>query len=274
MSILRSPFSGKKNPKKKEKPKKVEEAPPAASEPVEVIAEKEAQEDKRKVEKARVGKKEEVEATAKKVDEKTEEEEKKKVEKKEAVVKKRRFGIRLKIPFPHFHLSIAIVFSLLFLGGIVFTSDKLNSLSQEAEQSRSQLTALRELELSLKELSQNLQSVEKEIAIINQALPNEKTIIQFIKEFKEIDESVSIETFNFETDQPNKDKAGNFYIDLSVKLKGDFTALKDFLVKFVKLSYLVKLELVDIEKAGGGEAQMILKARIFVDDSFFQPEGD
>ncbi len=258
MSILPSPFPGKKNPKKEGKiasnatRSKVPGVPPPAVEPDEVTAEKGVGAVKKEVKRAK----------------------EEKQEKKEKLFKKRQAGTRLKLPFPYFHLSIAFIFSLLFLGGIIFASDKLTSLSQEAEQSRSQLVALRELELSLKKLSQDLQSVEKEMVVINQALPNEETIIQFVKEFRAIGQDASIETFNFETDQPKKDKAGNFYIGFNVKLKGSFAVVKNFLISLVKLPYLVKLDLVDIEKAGEEEAQMILRAKIFVADSFFQPEED
>jgi Tfp pilus assembly protein PilO len=192
-------------------------------------------------------------------------------EAKKAKKKIRKEGLsqKLKIPFPYLHLSVAFVFTILFLVGIAFILGQLNSLSLKVEQSRGQLAALEEHEFNLKKLSQDLRSAQSEIAVIDQSLPDEEGIVEFVKKFKGISQNVSIEAFNFETEQPVVDETGNAYIDFTVELKGKFEDLKNFLIELVKLPYLTQLKIVDLDGADQEESKMVIRARIFVDQPFF-----
>ena len=179
---------------------------------------------------------------------------------------------KTRIPYPYYHLGIGLFLTVLIVGGIIYTSRKLVNLAQETEMSRSQLTAMRDRDLSLKKLSQDLQLVAREEEIISQALPDEAGVINFVREFRKISHDVSLGVFNFQTDQPIVDELGNAYIDFSVELRGSFVNLKNFLTRLVNLPYLIKLQLVDIAGADQEEAIMVVSARIYVNDVFF-PEG-
>jgi Tfp pilus assembly protein PilO len=244
MSILRSRSSPNKKPKKEEI-----EKTPSADQPVRVV------------EKPESGKKvEEVEKAGK-------EAEKKKAETKSKKAKKEK---KVKIPYPYLHFSIAFLFSLALLVGIVSVSQKLIDLAQETERNRGQMIALRERETALLKVGQDLDSVEGEISIIDQSLPNEEGIVRFVRDFRRITQEVSVKTFNFETDQPNFSEVGNPYIDFSAELTGRFDNLKNFLANLVSLPFIVKLQIVDISDVDREESQMVIGARIFVNDPFFQ----
>lgn len=178
-----------------------------------------------------------------------------------------------KVFYPYLHLGVGIILTLVILGGIFFTSAKLADLAGKTEISRSQLTAIRDRGLSLQKLFQDLQSVAVEAEIINQALPDEAGVVSFVKKFREISADVLLDVFNFQTDQPVLDEAGNAYIDFDVELKGPFANLKNFLTRLVKMPYLIKLQVADIASADQEEAIMVVTARIYVNEVFFK-EGD
>jgi len=252
MSILRSRSSQNKKPEK-EKVGKIEQ--PSTDQPVETV---EKPEDGKKVEKVdKVGK---IEKVGKEI-------EKKKTEAKKKKAKKEK---KVKIPYPYLHFSIAFLFSLALLVGITSTFGKLIDLAQETERNRGQMVALKERETALLKVSQDLDAVEHEISIIDQSLPDEEGIVRFIRDFRRITQEVSIKTFNFETDQPNFGEVGNPYIDFGAELTGRFDNLKNFLAKLVDLPFIVRLQIVDISDIDGEESQMVIGARIFVNDPFFQ----
>ncbi|HUW21415.1 MAG TPA: type 4a pilus biogenesis protein PilO [Candidatus Bathyarchaeia archaeon] len=185
-------------------------------------------------------------------------------------------GVKLKspapkkiVPYPYLHLSVAIFFTLLFLGGIFLSSGKLISLSQKTAASRGQLTALRENVVALTALSQNLESVRGEITLLDKALPKEDGIVDFVKAIKGISREISLETFAFGSDQPSLNAAGNAYIDFGIEMKGAFPALRIFLDRFTNLPYIVKVQMVNLASIDQEEAQLTVQARIYVNDSFF-----
>jgi len=192
------------------------------------------------------------------------------VKKKKKVLKGKKpiFGI----PYYYFYLAIGFVFTFLLLGGTIFISGKLSFLSGEVEQKKSQLIALQERDLSFKRLKRDLLLVEEEAKIINQSLPDEEGIILFIREVKKIGQEVSFEVFDFETDQPVTDGQGNAYIGFGMEAKGELNRLTVFLERLVKLPFLIRLQMIDINSVSPDESQMIIKAKIYVDQPFFRGE--
>lgn len=189
--------------------------------------------------------------------------------KKKKVAKKVK-TVRNKTSSVYLPLVIGFIFTLLLLVGIIFSYQKLTNLSQQAEQSRGQMLALEDRELSLKKLSLDFQSVQSEITVIDQALPDEQGIVDFVKQFREITQDVSVEVFSFQTDQPNTDSAGNYFLDFNVELRGSFENLRIFLTKLIGLPYLIKLQIVDIDQTILEEPKMVINARILVNNPFFQ----
>ncbi|MBN1262891.1 MAG: type 4a pilus biogenesis protein PilO [Candidatus Pacebacteria bacterium] len=175
--------------------------------------------------------------------------------------------------YPWLHLSLAVFFSALFLGGTFWLIGRLSSFGSQAEISRSQLIALKEQETSLKVISQNFSLVAEETEIIENSLPDEAGIVRFVKELKGISRDVSLSVFQFATDQPILDELGRSYIDFSLEAKGGFANLRRFLTDLAGLPYLLKLSLIDFSKTDQEETEMILHARIFVNTPFFQGES-
>lgn len=176
---------------------------------------------------------------------------------------------RIKIPYPYFHLSVGLILTLTLLAGLIFASRQLSSLSHQTQQARAQLMVVKEKDLSLKKLDQDLQSVDSEALLISQGLPDEEGIVDFVKEFRKISQGLALKAFAFETDQPNLDSANNLFIDFDAELEGNLNDLEKFLSNLIKLPYLIRLRLADFSGIDQDSAILVINARIFVNDPFF-----
>ena len=224
----------------------------------------------------------------KKVEEKKETEETKVTEEtkemkgaKEQVEKKKEIKVKEKekvkrpftVPNLYWRLALAGVLSLILIGGIFFSSAKLNTLVLEIEKKRGQMVALQEKEESLRLLSVVLGSLQEEIPIVEKALPNERGVVDFIKEVGNLSGKVTIESLSFQSDQPQLDQEGNSYIEWTIEASGTLADLEEFSEKILNLPILIRPKVIDIDNMDEETSKLVLRAWLYVDPNFF-PEGE
>ena len=190
---------------------------------------------------------------------------------KKSKAKPKKLKSRFKQPKLCWRLLAAVVLGLILIGGIFFSVAKLRTLVLEMGQKRGQLVALSKQEVSSKRLSLNLASLDKQIRMIEKATPDEKGIIEFINQLEKFEKEteVTISGFNFTTDQPRVDKAGRFYIELSIEASGSRQNLRSFLEKILALPVLIKTQLINFNNLGEENPKMTFRAWFYVNEEFF-----
>lgn len=176
-----------------------------------------------------------------------------------------------KVPNLYWRFAIAGFLIPLLIGGIAFSLNKLKGLVTEVEQKRGQMVAYSEREASFKNLSLDLDSVKEEIALLENGLPNEEGVIDFLEKVVELEKKneVEIKALGFSNDLPRLDKNENNYIELIVEASGSVVNLEKFLGNFLNLPILVKTKTVDVSKMDEEPSKMVFRAWLYVDPDFF-----
>lgn len=267
MSALASPSPVKKKvPEEGQvapKPEKEVEKPAFAS-----TADRQAKATAGKEGGKRIAKTEEVKEAKKPVEKKKEI----KVEEKKGKVIEKKIKRPFSVPNLYWRLAIAGVLSLILTGGIFFSSAKLKAQVSEVEKKRGQMVALQEKEESLRLLSLTLNSLKEEIPIVEKALPNERGVVDFIKEVGILGEKVMIESLSFGTDQPQLDQAGNSYIEWTIQASGSLTDLEEFLEKILSLPILIRPKVIDVDNVNEETSKLVFRAWLYVNPNFFPEE--
>lgn len=169
---------------------------------------------------------------------------------------------------PWIYYILALPFLIVLIVGIFFSWKQLKNFSHEVEVKRAQLAALEDWNAGVSELSQRLLVLEKEIEVIDHALPNEAGIVDFVDQFSIATEEAVLRTFRFEGDAPKVDKSGNNYINFQFEIAGNFDNLLDFTDKIIHLPYLISLKQVEIKKEEE-VVSFVVVGRIYVAEPFF-----
>lgn len=183
-------------------------------------------------------------------------------------------GKKKGILFPYLHLAIGLVLTGILGYGLFFASQKLAVFSLKVEQDKSRLAAMEEAQIGNLSLEKRYQSVEPEAEVIARAFPNEETIIDFFKLFRRLVGTLTVESFDFETDQPVSDQNGKPYIGFGVNITGNDQEVELLLNRMDQLPYLIEYRLVDLEYPRPGEAKLVIQARLGVDYNFYLLEED
>jgi len=183
--------------------------------------------------------------------------------------REKKTGPKISVPYPYLHLVVGLLGTAGLLVAIFVTRQKLVLLASQLEEKNSQLVALQESSLGQQSLTQQYNSVVSRQDEVLTAFPNEQSIIDFFKLFRQLVGEAKVETFDFQTDQPLSDGLGNSYIEFAAEISGSVTQLDAFLARFTEVPYLVSFSLIDFEQNGTGGASLIIKARLEVEPNFY-----
>lgn len=189
--------------------------------------------------------------------------------KKEKRVVKKKVKRPFSVPNLYWRLAVAGILSLILIGGIFFASGKLKTIVSEIEKRRGQLVALQEKEESLRLLALSLDSAKEEISLVMSALPNEKGVVDFVKQIGHLGDKVAIESLNFESDQPRFDQEGNSYIEWTIEASGSLADVEEFLTRIMNLPILIRPKVIDIDKMDEETSRLVFRAWLYVDPNFF-----
>lgn len=173
------------------------------------------------------------------------------------------------VPNLYWRLAVAGVLGLVLVGGIFFSSAKLKTSVSEIEKKRGQMVALQEREESLRLLAFELDTVKGEMSLVENVLPNEEGIVDFIKDIESLGEKVEIGKLSFESDQPQSDRLGRSYIEWTIEARGSLDNLEDFLEKLLSLPILIRSKVIDIDKMDEETSKLVFRAWLYVDPNFF-----
>jgi len=174
--------------------------------------------------------------------------------------------------FPQISLKkkITILLALfpLVMAAIVFfvvipSVNDIKAIKNEIEEQRIDLEIKYKKGQSLKKLSENLKTVEPQIAKLDKIFINEDTALDFITTMEKIaNDNRVAQNMNLLSSKSAK-KNGYKKMPLQITAKGDFVNLLNYLIDLEALDYYVNvnsLEMTSFEQAGKGNVKMLIFA--------------
>jgi hypothetical protein len=176
---------------------------------------------------------------------------------------------RTKIKYANFIAGITFIGAIIIFASY-FICQQINSTSQELITQKNELIALQNREKLSSELSSEAKTVEKEILTIENSLPNNDTIINFINDLENLaDTNNSKITVHF-TEKPQVDpQIGNSVLVFNIDFEGqNNTSLVSFIKGLNQLPYFIKIYQINENIDQSGSVKANLKLGVFVNENF------
>lgn len=194
-----------------------------------------------------------------------------KVSGKKVASQRHKLRVGLHSPQLIWRLVVAMVLGVGFAAGAIYSHGQLEKLVSDISQKKAQYIALSQKEEDYQLLSSGLAVIKTEALLIQEAFPDEAGLVEFLSQVEILrkEQGIEVSTFSFTTDQPQKDRFGNDYVELSIEASGPLTNLEKFTDGLLKLPLMIRLKVIKLEKVSEPNSRLVLKAWVFVQSDFF-----
>ncbi|MBI2009584.1 MAG: type 4a pilus biogenesis protein PilO [Candidatus Chisholmbacteria bacterium] len=161
-------------------------------------------------------------------------------------------------PKIHFGALVTPIAAVALIGINLVTGLLLTNTASQGQVETSHLEALKRNRQNSQSLEQNLQTYSGKITQLNEALPKEADIPDFIESVTTTAETEEVTaTLNFTSNVPSANKDKLWFIPLSLAITGANDNLMNFLQKIKRGSFQIRFEHLEVEAPAGLESSLV-----------------
>ena len=170
-------------------------------------------------------------------------------------------------------LSLIILFLILIcqLAGIVVLAKLIAVKANLLFEQKHKLIALQKRNESLNKLQKDYQRIKNDIGLLNLVLPNKKGIVGFLDTIESEASSSGIKaTISFSNKSIGAESETIKYLKLSLKIKGTYNQIIEFIKKIENLPQIVVVEKINIQSPNGIEKEnnAVINIKSYIDPKF------
>jgi len=177
-----------------------------------------------------------------------------------------------KIKKNNWHILIVFgVFILIQLIGIFVLAEIIVEKTNLLIGERHKLKSFEQRDMSIANLQKNYQIIEKDLEIIDLALPDKKGMINFINQLeKEASSSGVLAKIVFSNESIKTEPEGLKSISFTLNLKGTYYKTMEFVKKIEKMPRMIQVEKITIQSPDGIDVEnnVILIMKCYIDSEF------
>lgn len=164
----------------------------------------------------------------------------------------------------------SVLLLVFFLIVFIYIGSKINHLSLEIQDKKSQIQATRNRENNINQLQSKYYQIVNDISIVDQTLPDEENVASFVKYLENLAQNTSTGVEILFDNKANIEVSKNKYLVFSLNISGPGNNVSDFWGRLERGSYFINVSNFNFNSIDGLETdtKLNLKAKVFTNDPY------
>lgn len=163
-----------------------------------------------------------------------------------------------------------IITNIVLFSIVILFNFRLTALSATIQNKKSQTQAIRNRENNINQLQDKYYQIANEIGIVDEALPNEENIANFVKYLEDLSNKNATSIEILFDEKANTDVAKNNYLIFDLNVSGPGKNVSSFWQSLEKGTYFINISNFNFNSTNGlnSDTKLSLKAKVYTNDPY------